>query len=563
MMTADSTPSAVWHRIQDTQWKEFHATWWGQWPKLQDSIENTKNIQLGQSKVTREFSSDSSDRSPEALYIRDELVELYGRISQLSEARNSGVVLTGQPGCGKTLSLIFFLLCHLAIRRPIMYTKALKTCYYFNSSGIWRARLSDLTSEDVPELDGHRMWSLIDSDLSQDEPSGEITRFAFAVHAVSPNESRYKRWRRQLNARRIFMNPWTMNDLLAWAQLDPQVKDYHLDYQQLQKLVDLCGPVPRDIAGELLGGSTTAVVSTYLRRLTAPDFRKQLGDFTIAPSESSQQLIIVWGHKIDGKEDDDFTTDFKSPHVAEQFYQTWRVLQAEEAFRFYWLCRGNADSSFLAGWVFESIAIHCTSGGLNQQNILLPLRRMSHTSDSQVHSDASQVPSPVPAGYDYVILQVTQEGAVFQRDNGKLISQVSPAVNPWSNTKRDIVYYGSVTEIAISQKLFYVPKAQNNNSLFDAFFLEIDHASKTTVVWILQMTSSKRHKSSANGYDLVQTLKRLLEGSNEEVTVVLTYVLVVPLMPCQVSWTLPVGWVETTADVYVQYLDMSKCSPTD
>lgn len=112
--------------------------------------------------------------------------------------------------------MIFFLISQLALGRPVMYTKALRTTYYFNADGIWRAKLSDLQTHDIPDVPEAPIWSLIDSDRSEKEPPDEITGTAFPVHAISPDESRYRRWRKQLLPHRLFMNPWTTEDLLGW-----------------------------------------------------------------------------------------------------------------------------------------------------------------------------------------------------------------------------------------------------------------------------------------------------------------------------------------------------------
>ncbi|KAJ7438450.1 hypothetical protein FB451DRAFT_1378187 [Mycena latifolia] len=554
--------STIWRPITDPSWIAFREQWWGKWPELEQLIKS-KVILLGDSKVAKEFSSGSYiwGAALDTLYVREDLSGMYKRIETLFDnKRASGVIIAGQPGCGKTISLLFFLICQLAIGRPILYTKALKTTYFFNGTGIWRARLSELDSDDIPSSGGP-IWSLIDSDRVSREPPDEIIRFCFPVHAVSPNETHYKGWRKHIQPHKLFMNPWSIEDLMGWMQIEPQLRDSTINHTQLRALVDLCGPVPRDIVAELRGFSTAQQVSAELGKLTMSEFWKQLGHFTTSPSQNLHKLIIVRGH-INPLHEDTFTTDFKSLHVANQFYERWRVLKEEEALLFYHLCRGNAESSYLAGWAFESIAIRYASGELDHRTVFLPLRVM-YASSSPTCTDSSTI--PVSTLTDYNVLKVTEKGAVLQRADGTLIFRLTPAViDALVKRCRNIIHYTDISGIPISAGLLYVPHTRNN-PLFDAFFLEFDYIPKKIVVWMLQMTpeSSKRHEGSARGYNLVRALKALLEGTHPGFTISISYVLIVPLLQCAVSWRLPEGWTDDIAgQVYIQYMDMVKAAST-
>ncbi|KAJ7287844.1 hypothetical protein C8J57DRAFT_597358 [Mycena rebaudengoi] len=328
-------PSTVWQRVQDPSWNTFRETWWNARPQLESMIQ-AKAIPFGSSDVVNEFSSGSNAFGPslDTLYVRNELVEVYARIQNIFDNKAApGVILTGQPGCGKTISLIFFLVCQLATGRPVMYTKAQRTTYYFNGDGIWKAKLVDLESRDIPE---GPVWSLIDSN---EGPPDAITRFAFPIHAASLDESKYNNWRKEMFPPMLFLNPWSMEDLVGWAQVEPRMRHLGLNYQQLCNLVDVCGPVPRDIARELAGVSPAAQVSAKLvSQLTAAEFLKQLGEFTTSPSPASDKLFLVRGHINDCSEDT-CTTDFKSLHVAQRVYDKWRILNEDEALLIYNFCQ--------------------------------------------------------------------------------------------------------------------------------------------------------------------------------------------------------------------------------
>ncbi|KAJ7505245.1 hypothetical protein B0H11DRAFT_1977683 [Mycena galericulata] len=436
-----------------------------------------------------------------------------------------------------------------------MYTKALQTTYFFDGHTVWEAETAKLKSRDVPGGRGNEppVWSLIDSDASTFEPPDALLAYTFPIHAVSPNETRFKNWRKQNIAYRVIMDPWNMEDLLGWAQIDPRLRTYKLDYPDMRNLVNLCGPVPRDIVGELTGRSTEVSVSSELQNLTLPQLRKHLADITTSPADTSHRLIIISRH-LNGRFEDNFVTDFKSLRVAELVYEKWRVLGEEEALLFYQLCRGNAESSFLAGWVFESLAINYISSEPLSRQVLLPLRAMCATPENLRYTDASTVPDPSPTEYD--VLHVTAEGAVLQRADGTLIFRVSPlAPGSLVPHSRDVIHYTDIAKQPFSNHHLYVPKARNN-PLFDAFFIDINDMARTIVVWILQITASKRHEGSSNGYPIIRKLKDRLADDRRGYQIQLKYVLVVPVLQCQVSWRLPEGWgPDVAGEVLVQYVD--------
>jgi hypothetical protein len=317
-----------------------------------------------------------------------------------------------------------------------------------------------------------------------------------------------------------------------------------MTYNDLQQLVDLCGPIPRDILAERTGLSTIQQVSTALNKLSPEDFRKQLG----SSAETFHELICVWGH-VNGFYEDSFTTDFKSLHVAQCVYDKWRLLKEEEALRFYQLCRGNAENSFLAGWVFESIAVRYMSG-MTHLSVFYPLCTMAASSNT-TYTDSSTIQ---PTDRD--VLYVTEEGAVLRRNDGSIIFRHTPAAGVLVKKRRDILSYGDISNVALNDNMFYVPVVRNN-PLFDAFFLEVDGTN--VIAWILQITASKRHQGPASGYDLIKSLKTRLAVRYPAFAIHLRYVLVVPLLRCAVSWHLPQGWTDdVSGHVYVQYMDMAQ-----
>lgn len=71
-----------------------------------------------------------------------EPTQLFARLRQLNTYLPGGVVLSGQPGAGKTYSLLYLLLKMLVQREPILFLPAGDTAYYFSAKGAQSNTLS-------------------------------------------------------------------------------------------------------------------------------------------------------------------------------------------------------------------------------------------------------------------------------------------------------------------------------------------------------------------------------------------------------------------------------------
>ena len=128
--------------------------------------------------------------------------------------------------------------------------------------------------------------------------------------------------------------------------------------------------------------------------------------------------------------------------------------------------------------------------------------------------------------------------------------------------ERKIVKLQTIANLSTClENSYYVP-ADPNFPLFDAFIIELDHVTKLAILWILQMTTSRRHGGSALGYrkirEIIAILKNELRGdppvkmrktAHEQATptplVQVRYLLVVPEDESELQnfqWQFPKGW---------------------
>jgi len=104
---------------------------------------------------------------------------------------------------------------------------------------------------------------------------------------------------------------------------------------------------------------------------------------------------------------------------------------------------------------------------------------------------------------------------------------------------------------------YYIPE-DPNFPLFDAFTIELDHAKKSAILWVLQMTTSRMHGGSAKGYQKIREIVTILKDELREdppplkkskkdtptPLVQVRYLLVVPKDKPQLEleWQFPKGW---------------------
>ena len=140
-------------------------------------------------------------------------------------------------------------------------------------------------------------------------------------------------------------------------------------------------------------------------------------------------------------------------------------------------------------------------------------------------------------------------------------SGIPPAVaggatsdNPWARRQR--VRYKEIETILIDESFYYCPE-RHNNTLFDAFFFSVK--DERVVVWILQMTTARKHNGVRGGFDLVKGLRERTSKRWDQHQVEVKNVLVVPHLDAtyDVRWNFGAVFDKHKGEVYVQFLDVS------
>jgi hypothetical protein len=222
--------------------------------------------------------------------------------------------------------------------------------------------------------------------------------------------------------------------------------------------------------------------------------------------------------------------DFKSSWVARSVIRKLGEPEDNEIRRQIHLLRSIPEAGALVGWMLEPLAHRYITNATND----FLLFNMNSNGADPPHFTLVRDP-PVP-------------------NNQRLLK-----------VERKIVRLQSITNLSsrLEDKSYYVPD-DPNFPLFDAFTIELDCAKKSAVLWVLQITTSRKHGGSAKGYQKIREIIAILKNELREdppmkksktaagravplvqPLVQVRYLLVVPKGESQsqnLQWDFPKGW---------------------
>ncbi|KAH9172974.1 hypothetical protein EDB89DRAFT_1905677 [Lactarius sanguifluus] len=176
-----------------------------------------------------------------------------------------GVVVTGQPGIGKTCFLYYVLLRRLSEMEPVALERP-DFFILFHDGGVYRYPKAD------PNFLPKSTWALTDSTGQTPEPCSAFQtvskrREAWLIQTTSPEETRWRDWHKYCTADKFLMNPTSIEEITILGKLlkpDVDVSD------DLQRLYRKWGPSARTCLLLLQEGKE----GTYERKVkrTAIDF---------------------------------------------------------------------------------------------------------------------------------------------------------------------------------------------------------------------------------------------------------------------------------------------------
>ncbi|KAF9499280.1 hypothetical protein BDN71DRAFT_1586992 [Pleurotus eryngii] len=479
MSSTGSLLSPAWETDETDPFVEVWKTWWNKKEK-EDELIAGNVIELDSLSDTTAI-----ERTSGQLYIREHYIQVYQRLcEQAMNPSCGGVVLSGQPGTGKTYCLFFLLLKKLVKGEPVLFYRNRREVLYFSAGGV---QLNEnIASSHLLPLHpkvrnaSAKTWALIDGDEGDRNPptTAILEAFLFPVQAASPRTSRYKDWVKQRDGEVWPVARWSREDLLHAVKLIiglPERSDIEQE-SLVDKAISKWGWAPRDVKKYLQGedDELEAALRRALFSLTSSQLLDRLqysGD-----SDDKVSYVIVSQYKSSTTASD--VLDLKSLYIAHRVQQRLDILNRDETFKFIKHCRAHRESTTLAGWAFENLVI----------NILC---NIGHKDDLSAPTPATLVS---PSTWS---LTTSSTSSDFGHSSSNVIAL--------TRTR-----FKTLEDVTLDRTKLYLP-SQSNFPLLDAFYLVVDHESRHTEVVVLQMTISSTHKGSAKGFAFLERLKDRLQ----------------------------------------------------
>ncbi|KAE9391945.1 hypothetical protein BT96DRAFT_979627, partial [Gymnopus androsaceus JB14] len=207
-------------KAAELKWQELLDHWKNHTNPLDDKGPYPRTLEIapksGNASLT--YTLDDCGSTVLVLASYSAMVErLFGRY-QREDTNHSGVLISGQPGTGKSVFLWYLLAVLLTLkddspcqRAPVLFYHGVHIILFYNDRAYTPISPSTFDFTIIPEVTASNgsIWALIDVDAKTEEPTGLAeARRVFAVQAASPDPKRYHIWLERRDALKELLAGW-------------------------------------------------------------------------------------------------------------------------------------------------------------------------------------------------------------------------------------------------------------------------------------------------------------------------------------------------------------------
>ncbi|RPD81337.1 hypothetical protein L226DRAFT_529742 [Lentinus tigrinus ALCF2SS1-7] len=498
---------------------------------------------------------------------------MYTRLCNAYEQSDvPGIILTGQPGIGKSYFSIYVLLQCLAKEKPVLFTTKEGDTFWFDQNGVqtclassmprWRPDISSSST-------GRQIWSLVDPGDHKVPIPRRFTshRFIFYVLFTSPDQSRYKHLTNE-SAREWFMSPWTDHELnvLFTTTGMTAASTSSFPFEEVRRLRELAGPCPRDIKKALgdANGFDRALGIAH-KSLTTRTVHDLLVQSTSSSNPTTQNVVLVKRNSpidVNDMQSDTPAVTFKTAFVSEEVKKRYKRLELQNSQELFNSCNtGTSETAVLAGILFEGLALQLLcSGDEADLEYFSGFARMSA-------ADTRGASAKSPSRFEYrsrassSVITVSTDRTVQLVQTYDLSTPPATLILdepkiPIPNVGKMRFHQHESPPRRTQPGVCYIPLVPAN-PLFDAYFYV--RAGDLITLYIVQVAVSRARTGARSGSTTVKTLlEQARKHYGENIAVEVKYLLLAPYRDgLSVVWNMA---KETVADVpgevWVQFIDI-------
>ncbi|KAH9176577.1 hypothetical protein EDB89DRAFT_1846156 [Lactarius sanguifluus] len=391
------------------------------------------------------------------LLVRKEYIRVYEYCDKYLESRRNkqkppSVVITGQPGIGKSYWVAYALCRRLTEGKPVFWFRSTAR-FLFVKEGVFEVP-PDYHSTDLKT----RVWTFIDADDSKDGIPDYLAPHEtnHLIISCSSQSARWKPLTRTTLCRVAIMNPWTRGEISKAAVIhgltanDPRIDEMYYQY----------GPTPR-LCLDFVGDNALFIVhkdhfDTALSNLSLKKLSEMASDRkNFGIDDESHTLILVKrvprndliraGLKIDDGQEFSYGCSEPITHMIKLKLRTQLRKETRAARIAFYKSLANVEGTRrIAGVVYESLAQEMLEEKIALELIPMVKRYSSEsgrrTTYPRWHSDHGD-------GANWSLV---------------LPIDITPA--------ETFVYPVSGLDHAIKDRVYYTPEAQNQVA-FDSFMM--------------------------------------------------------------------------------------------
>ncbi|KAF8265132.1 hypothetical protein EI94DRAFT_1831410 [Lactarius quietus] len=298
------------------------------------------------------------DIRPTKVWVRNEYLRIYKYCNNFLEAPHEetdapAVIVTGQPGIGKSCWLRYALCRRLAQKKPTIWYRG-HNLLLFVTEGVY---MTDSTYGCTEYCT--RVWTLVDAEPGEGFSErlkcvGQQDTKNLIIFTSSPNPQRWGRLRDTTFMTRAIMNPWTRAEISAAAPLHGfQADDQRLDemYNQFGPTARICFHYPRRPVlvtehQERYSVSLRSISSRILQEIVTGLFSPELRTL-------SNTMILL--KRLPGEEYHRITLEPATPTVEMDLREQLRRETHAQRLELYHHLTNVETSKSLAGVVYESL----------------------------------------------------------------------------------------------------------------------------------------------------------------------------------------------------------------
>ncbi|KAF4574828.1 hypothetical protein EYR36_006178 [Pleurotus pulmonarius] len=473
------------------------------------------------------------------------------------------VVLTGQPGTGKTYGLLFLLLKKLVKGEPVIFMPSTRGALYFSSSGVQSNKSLDsfedfaVFNQDIPPGNPlsstfqPQVWALVNSDSGDGGPPPVCLTASplVVVQATSPCLSRYKGWIKEKGGD-------------VWLALFPPLSKLSLDGElraRLDKAILKWGSAPRDLTLALTNEQKLEQQLTAALSAVRSSSQLLIQFHDAAVNDSGVPCIITSVYGSCAKENVPIV-DFKSPYICHRVQQSFDDVPREVGVQaIHRHCQENNQGRLLLGWAFDRLVINTICGSRPNLDTYPPIPAVCTSSSDWSLKNTSDALSATRSS----LWSISTFADICRQAYGRA-SSVGLQRIPFG--LQSVRFDKTLSNVSLDETKLFLP-SQPHFPLLDAFYLLLNHKRRRVTVVVLQMTIYATHKGSPDGYPFLQRLKdhlRALQVERRDIMgrrqkhqydVSFAYLLVVPSfsLKYQFTWSFPKKFPDAIAGpVYIQ-----------